>query len=378
MEISIMPGPSAFEKLAAEWRQLIEGSEAEVLASPNWYEAHLAAYPVKKVVLVCARDNGRLVGVMPLGRLRTDFRGLYLPLVTPFAIADYQPLIVEPLRAQEILPPMLDAAIAHFGKPGVLWWPHIPSDDPCLPILRLCLQERGMPLFEETDTAPRLSIHGRSYAEVEKGFASSHRVDARRQRKRLAERGPVTLWQPESVEEGLAVLDEFFEVHDEKWLSQGYPGQFQSPAVRKHYREMMTRLWNGGIHFSTVRCDGVHVSYHFGFRSGGWFQWYRPSYRKEYFNFSPGKIHLSLLIEEACLQGMKGVDFLLGDEPYKLAWANENKQVVSLWAGAGKLSPSYWWFSEGKPYLRKRFAGDLLRAKAAVQKAKRLLRRPGS
>ncbi len=71
---------------------------------------------------------------------------------------------------------------------------------------------------------------------------------------------------------------------------------------------------------------------------------------------------------------MKGVDFLLGDEPYKLTWANQSQQVVSVWAGAGKLSPSYWWFSEGKPYFRKRFAGDLLRAKALIQKAKRKLR----
>ncbi len=371
MEISILAGPAAIETLSAEWQSLIEGSEAEVLASPRWYQAHLAAYPVKKVALVCARDGGRLVGVMPFGRLRTDARGLYLPLVTPFAIADYQPLALDPPRAQEILPPMLDAAIAHFGNPGVLWWPHIPANDPALPILRACLEERGMPVFEETEDAPRLAINDREYEEVEKGFSSSHRIDTRRQRKRLAERGPVTLWQPETLDEGLTVLDEFFEVHDEKWLAQGYPGQFQSPAVRAHYRELLTRLWGGGIHFSTVRCGDTHVSYQFGFQSGGWFQWYRPSYRKEFHNLSPGKIHISLVLEDACRRGMKGVDFLLGDEPYKLTWANERQQVVSVWAGAGKHSPSYWWFSEGKPYLRKRFAGDLLRAKALVQKAKR-------
>ncbi|MCC7343257.1 MAG: hypothetical protein IT170_19395, partial [Bryobacterales bacterium] len=241
MEISILPGPSAFEAIAAEWQQLIEGSEAEVLASPGWYQSHLAAYPVSNTAVICARDRGRLVGLMPLGRLRTDYRGLYLSVVASFAVADYQPLIVDASRAQEILPLMLDAAIAHYCKPGVIWWPHIPSDDPALPVLRSYLQEKGMPLFEETDTAPRLAIEGRSFAEVEKEFPSSHRVDARRQRKRLAERGPVDLWQPGTPEEGLAVLDEFFEVHDEKWLAQGYPGQFQSPAVRKQYQEILTR-----------------------------------------------------------------------------------------------------------------------------------------
>ncbi|MCL4782684.1 MAG: GNAT family N-acetyltransferase [Bryobacterales bacterium] len=374
MEISILTGPSAFEQLASDWRNLLEGSEAEVLASPAWYLSHLAANPVKKVAVVCARDGGRLVGVMPLGRMRTDFRGLFLPIVSQFAIADYQPLLADHLDAPRILPPMLDAAMAHFGNPGVLWWPHIPANDPCLPILRSYLRERGMPLFEETDTAPRLAIEGRSYEELEKSFTSSHRVDTRRQRKRLAERGPVTLWLPETLEQALEVLEEFFVVHDEKWLSQGYPGQFQSPTVRKHYRELLSRLWNGGIHFSTVRCGDTHVSYQFGFQSGGWFQWYRPSYRKEFHNFSPGKIHISLVLEEACRSGMKGVDFLLGDEPYKLTWANQSQQVVSVWAGAGKLSPSYWWFSEGKPYFRKRFAGDLLRAKALIQKAKRKLR----
>jgi CelD/BcsL family acetyltransferase involved in cellulose biosynthesis len=340
-----------------------------VFSRSAWHLAWVDAFAPEGITVVTARESGRLVGLLPLSRTRTDARGLYFRQIAPIARADYQPPLAAPESAVEAVPAMLDAAVRHYGRRGVLWWPNVPNTDPSLELLREYFRSRRMPWVESTELAPRLRLDGRSFEEVEKDWTSSHRKDIRRQTKRLAaEKGPVSLWQPSSVAEAEPVLAEFFRVHDEKWLSQGFPGMFQTPAQQKHFRAVLRRLWGKGLHFSTVRCGEIDVSYQFGFFSGDWVQWYRPSYRTEFGVYSPSKIHVGLVVEEACRNKWNGVDFLLGAEPYKNLWANDSMEVVTFHAGFHQWAPSYWWFSRGKPYVRERLALRFMRAKAALQK----------
>ncbi len=368
ISVQVLEGHKAVATIADEWNALVGDSFTAAFSGPAWYQAWLDAYQPESIALITARDAARLVGVLPFGRTRTDSRGLYMTIVCPFARGDYQPPIVDPAVAETALPAMLGTAFDYFGKRGVYWWPNIPDTDPSLAILRSVLSSRGMPYVEERETAPRLSINGADFAQVEMGWPSSHRKDVRRQRKRLAEKGPVSIWRPSTLAEAEPVLEEFFQVHDERWLSQGFPGLFQNPVQRRHFKAVLRRLWGQGVDFSTLRCGDAHVSYHFGFFAGGWIQWYRPSFRAEYQGFSPSKIHVAMLIEEACQSHHKGFDFLLGAEAYKDNWTNDALDVVSIHAGFHKWAPSYFWFTRGKPYLRKHFQMQYLRARAWMQK----------
>ena len=322
--------------------------------------------------MITAREGDRLIGVLPLSRTRTDARGMYFRQVAPIARADYQPPVVVPELAAEALPAMLDAAVRHYGRRGVYWWPNVPRTDPSLELLRGYFKSRRMPWVESTETAPRLRLDGKSFESVERDWPSSHRRDIQRQRKRLAaEKGPVSLWQPSSIDEAEPVLTEFFRVHDEKWLSQGFPGMFQTPGQQAHFRAILRHLWGKGLHFSTVRCGDIDVSYQFGFFSGNWLQWYRPSYRTEFGVYSPSKIHVGMVVEEACRRSWNGVDFLLGEEPYKNLWANDSMEVVTFHAGFHEWAPSYFWFTRGKPYVKQKLAGYYVRAKTWMQKLRK-------
>jgi CelD/BcsL family acetyltransferase involved in cellulose biosynthesis len=366
--VQISEGREAIEALAGEWDLLVGDSFTAVFSRPAWYLAWLDAFPLKQVAVITAREGDRLVGVLPLARIRTDARGLYFSLVAPLARGDYQPAIVDPDMAPAVLPAMLESAFHHFGTSGVYWFPNIPSTDPSLHVLRSFFSGRGMPYVEERETAPRLRINGDSFSSVEQGWTASHRKDVRRQRKRLAEQGSVSLWQPATLADAESVLDQFFRVHDDKWLALKVPGMFQQPSQRLFFQSVMRRFWGRGFHFSTVRCGSTDVSYHFGFLCGGWLQWYRPSYRPEFGGFSPGKIHVAMLIEEACRAGWQGIDFLLGAEPYKNLWSNESLEVVGLHAGFHKWAPSYFWFTWGKPFARQRLQLTHLRARALIQR----------
>jgi CelD/BcsL family acetyltransferase involved in cellulose biosynthesis len=371
ISVEVLQGRAAVESLADEWDVLVGNSFTASFGQSAWYLAWLDAFPYRNIAVITARQGGRLVGLLPLARVRTDVRGLYFTNLSPIARGNYEAPIVQPDLAAEVLPAMLDAAIRHFGRYVTLAWPNIPVTDPSLGVLRSWFASRGMPFVEENEVAPRLRLNGRTFEEVEQDWTSSHRKDVRRQRKRLAsEKGPVSLWFPSSIEEAEPVLTEFFKVHDEKWLSQGFPGMF-TPQLQRHFRAILHRLWDHGFHFSTVRCGGTDVSYLIGFFAGGWLQYYRPSYRPEFGVYSPSKIHLGLIVEEACRQKWTGVDFLLGGYPYKYAWANETMEVTSVLAGGHKWTPSYLWFTRGKPWAKQRFTGLYNRAKMYLQKTPR-------
>jgi CelD/BcsL family acetyltransferase involved in cellulose biosynthesis len=368
LKVEILKGKAGLEAVAADWEQLVGDPFTAAFSKPAWYLAWLDAFEQREIAMVTAREEGRLVGILPLARFRTDARGLYFTEVAPMARGDYQPPVVNPEYAAEALPAMLDAAVAHFGRRGVFWWPHVPATDPSLDLLRSYFKARNMPFVEDREVAPRLRLNGADFAAAEKMWSSSHRVDVRRQRKRLAEKGPVSLWQPSTLEEAEPVLSEFFRVHDEKWLAQGFPGMFQEPHQQRHFRAILKQLWGKGLYFTTVRCGDVDVSYGVAFFSGGWVQWFRPSYRSEFHNYSPSKIHIGLIVEEACRNNWQGVDFLLGEEGYKKAWSNETLEVVGFHAGFSEWAPSYFWFTRGKPFVKERLGGQYMRARAALQK----------
>lgn len=373
LSVHFSEGKEAIESIAREWETLVGDSSTSAFSRPGWFLAALDAFPARRVVVITARAGERLVGVLPLARIRTDARGLFLTLVTPPARGDYNSPIVSPEWGPAALPAMLDSAFRYFGRRGVFWFPNIPAADPSLNVLRSFFSSRRMPWVEERETAPRLRLDGFDFHTLEQSWPASHRRDVRRQRKRLTEKGPVSLWQPATIAEAESVLAEFFRVHDDKWLAQGFPGLFQDPKQRRLFQAILRRLWGRGVHFSTLRCGSTDISYHFGFFSGGWIQWYRPSYRPEFGGFSPSKIHIAMLIEQGCHLQWKGFDFLLGAETYKNLWCNDEVEVVNIHAGFHRWAPAYFWFSRGKPFVRQRFQLTYLKARAWFQKRRKLV-----
>jgi CelD/BcsL family acetyltransferase involved in cellulose biosynthesis len=261
---------------------------------------------------------------------------------------------------------MLEKTWEILGRSGTFIWPYLPIGSAALPVMREVIKRNNLLSVETKRVCPQL-IFEKDYSSMEKLWKRNHRTNVRRNRKRLAKQGQVRLWTASTKEEIRQLLPEFFQVHDDIWHSRSLPGKFHDPLMRKYYYHMVECLWDKGLHFSTLMCSGDHISYHFGFLSGGWLLYYKPTYRIQYQNFSPGKVHVSYLIEEGIKAGWKGLDFLQGNEPYKLQWSNEKMQTVSFVIGLRRLSPSYFWFSYGNPLAKKRFGTLYFKLKAAKE-----------
>ena len=136
---------------------------------------------------------------------------------------------------------------------------------------------------------------------------------------------------------------------------------------------MGTRIASVGVE---MRRDKRQLRIRLLFQSK-WIQWYRPTYRTDYHNYSPGKVHIALLLEEACQNQWQGFDFLTGPEPYKLQWSNETMRVLDYYASFSSKSPAFQWFTQGKPYVRDRL-GPMYAQMQARQKESPVVASTGS
>ena len=175
------------------------------------------------------------------------------------------------------------------------------------------------------DDSPVLALERRGgFDALLANCSANHRGDVRRRRRRLAERGDVSLWVagPADVGEALA-----------EWRS----------SARAAYGDVWNRrtkrntVWRDGFdafaervivdglrerwaHFAALRVDGQAIAWHLGLADRGRLYWWIPIHRSEWESFSPGKVLLSLLIEHLCGDGWRELHFIAGGQSYKLAW----------------------------------------------------------
>jgi len=114
----------------------------------------------------------------------------------------------------------------------------------------------------------------------------------------------------------------FPETHSRQW-----PKAFRAPGL--HDALLSKGLLEGVVHFSEIRIDGVPVSWELGFRDRHRAYSYMPAYLDDYAGLSPGKVHLSFLIEECFHRGLRIFDFMLGSQEYKDSWTDSSAYVHS-------------------------------------------------
>ena len=106
-----------------------------------------------------------------------------------------------------------------------------------------------------------------------------------------------------------------------------------SPLVGSERRTFLAQLSellseSGWLKISQLEIDGRPVAWNFGFRFGGSWFWYLPTFQPEFEHVSPGSCLLRLLVEEGAKDAsLQWLDLGLGDEPYKDRYVNNTRQT---------------------------------------------------
>ncbi len=126
-------------------------------------------------------------------------------------------------------------------------------------------------------------------------------------------------------------LSRFIDLHKRRWAETSTPSKFNDPDQQAFFETLTRRAGNtGSLRYTTLTLDGALVAAHYGFLHNGTFTFYKPAYDPAYAKITPGDVILKRMLEQARDESAELFDFTIGEEPYKLGFATEVPQVISL------------------------------------------------
>ena len=346
----------ALAPIAAEWDELADRLSAPPFLRPGWFEAWLRAYGDGRRVVLAARREGRLVGVLPLvlGRgAAAAPANWHTPVYAPLADGD------DALRAL--------ASAALRERPSRLDLQLIDASDPCMPVLRAAVAERRLPSEERVVARmPFVDATG-DFGAYAATLAKKHRKEVARQRRRLAEEGTVEFQVADGRERLEELLDEGFGVEGSGWKTENRSAIVSKPHVEFFYREV--GRWaarRGWLRLAFLRLDGRPLAFDMCIEYGGATYVLKGGFDPEYRRFGPGSLLTWDSLERAFADPAIASYELLGtDDPYKLNWTETVRERVRLQAfrrsplGLAQLAA----WRHGRPLVR--------RVRAAIEERRR-------
>jgi CelD/BcsL family acetyltransferase involved in cellulose biosynthesis len=150
------------------------------------------------------------------------------------------------------------------------------------------------------------------------------RSDIQRQIRRLQHHGELRIIIHKDILTLEQTFVDFLQTHSQRW-----------PKVHKvpnfHHNLIKWGLQNGFVHFSELKSGDQTISWHLGFSYKSRYYYYMPAFNPEWQNYSPGKILIYKLVEEAIEKGIEVFDFLRGDENYKWDWTQGTQELHQIY-----------------------------------------------
>lgn len=331
-----LTGPQALSSLQSEWQALFKVANASPFLSWEWiYSWHQWLGREKQPLLLCAREAGNLVGLLPLGEEERPLKWTPAQLRRLSFLgerlggSDYLDVLAAPGYEQECADALFDHIAQHL-KFDLLELEGLASDSLSFPWLALRLSGdanfkcRLVPRY----VCPQVRLEG-SWEEVLK---RTRRPDyfaycVRRLRK-LSGFDYRTVSNTDEVGDA---VERFLTLHELAWAHRGGSEATRLPEVRSFLRDVAAPLARAGwLRFEEIWIEGKCSASLFGIDVGERYCFYLSGYDPAWSKYSLGFALIGLSIAGAVERGKKYYDFLRGAEAYKFDWANEARATFTV------------------------------------------------
>ncbi len=181
--------------------------------------------------------------------------------------------------------------------------------------------------------SPVVPIDGQSWDEYVSGRSPKLRRDIRGHERRLVRDHEVRFRLAQRPERLQHDLDLLFGLHAMRW---GTGSRALGPARRAFHGDFAARaLQRGWLRLWFLEVDGATVAAWYGFRFAGADWFYQGGRDPAWETASVGSVLLTHTMREAFQDGMREYKMLRGDEAYKLRFAPDVGDVLTLAIGRG-------------------------------------------
>ncbi len=335
----------------AQWQSWMDQStDAHVFFEPSivraWVETYKDIWRIEPRFLI-ARSGDDITVFFPLVYVRGGWKDARQRSIVAVGYSDFDyndPVVVYSNNLTDV-----ETFWAQFEKNLYRHW-----SSSCDAILINGLRSFSLPKgheYHQIDSAPWIDLSLlNSFDDFLSKTSKKLCQNIRYQERRLKKEGNLELRQfsPGETEAAKEALKDFLKMRAEKW-----PEAYIVPGLFR--RIIDNALPNGLLHFSELQHNSKSISWVFGFIHKERFYYYIPVFRPDMANYSPGKVHLAMLIDYAIYNGIKIFDLLKGAEPYKTQWAENTTPIyIYEWTGRGLRAKTIRvWQKQVRPILVK-------------------------
>lgn len=181
-----------------------------------------------------------------------------------------------------------------------------------------------------------------TYAAFQETRSAKMFADTRRQLRRLAEMGQMTLSVQVADADRDSVIAAMAQQKSRRWQETGCRDLFLEDGYLDFYRHLASSgMTEGEVVVSGLQVNGQWIATHWGVRYDNRFYWLMPGYENDIWaRYSPGRVLLDAVVQWSIEQKLAVFDLTVGDEGYKRQWADH---VLPLYAGSYGVSTRGKW-----------------------------------
>jgi len=324
--VTELRGRAAFEALGSEWDALAARTDDQLFHRHAYLGCWLDHFAPRSTLRVLTGRNpeGRLVAALALLEVRRKQYGMPVRQLvsTSNEHSGRFDLLAESPHAAGA------AFLAHLAKDSswdVLSVTHVSEGGAAWGMLEAAWRS-GLPAgVWHSGQSPYVLLP--PTLEALAALKRKNRKTLRRKRRRLEERGRVTL---ERVEGGEALdlwLEEGFRIERSGWKAKNGTAISQDPRTLGFYTALAHRAAaEGQLALYFLRLDGQPIAFQFGLAYGGRYLAMKPGYDEAYADVSPGQLLTESLIEDCVRRGIRELDLLGDDTPSKREWTHQARR----------------------------------------------------
>jgi CelD/BcsL family acetyltransferase involved in cellulose biosynthesis len=306
------PGLSALESLSAEWEDLADRTSAPPFARPGWIAAWWRAFGRGRLeIRVERREDGRLAALLPVARERDACAS-----PTNWHSPGFDLLAESAAAARRLSAALLGERARRVSLA------FLPPDQ--AELVRAEANAQGRRVIQRTlARSPYLAIGG-GWEEYRERLSKGFRDDLARSRRRLGERGAVTL----EVSTGAApdALQQGFEVEASGWKGARGTAIRSHPSLLRFYTDVA--LWaaeRGWLRLAFLRLDGRALAFDLCLEHAGVHYLLKTGYDPSFAELGPGKLLREEMLARAFRERLRSYELLGAAEAWKLRWTSTTR-----------------------------------------------------
>ena len=330
MQTRIISELQEFRSLQSQWRSLLQRSaHVTVFQSFEWQLSWLESFTDCKPHTIVASEGDNLLGVAPLLKRRIRKFGLKEDQIefigAPNFSSDYCDFIIADQR-EDAWAAIL-TYLVNDKDWSILKLHNLSKTSPSTERINSFFTKQGCStLIRQICECPRWV-----FGEAEKDAELLKKKSLKRHLNYFQREGKLLFKELKDKNEIRSLLDPFFDQHIARRAITPSPSLFINPKEKEFYRNVLQNFDLETLRFAVLLWNEKPIAFHFGFKFGGTFVWYKPSFDPQLSKHSPGEVLLWHLFQQAIAEKTEVFDFTVGGEGFKYRFSNQigtNNEVV--------------------------------------------------